>query len=447
MHAHHSIARKDLGAARPRAVIGALLAIVAMTACGSDPDDGAATPATSNTSRPAEVADTTSTEPAATQPTTTTTPATTTATTGNTTTATIEQMLAASLTDIPWNCCGANGPPTGAAIAIRSPGAEDLLISTGSEPGGAPFEPTAPFHASNIAAGLVQSVAHLLIDSGQLDPAATIDMWAPQMPDAATVTLQMLLDNSTGWGDSNDAGTENVLADLSRVWTLAEVVDVVAGLQPTGGTGREIDTTVLGYILEQTTGSPVADLVEQYITAPLGLNGTTIDIAAPKQPGYQNGVFVLDGTRIDTGSIPTDAYFSFYGAANSATSTLPDLLDLLDAWVTGDLLGPDRAATPDKFQSDDPDATFISGDAIPVNGYCDPRSGDELEYPCTPSEEGLNVMAIGRQPNAPGTTLVLWHFPATGISIAMHHNSNEWTTLDPLQELAIEIHDLIEVAK
>jgi CubicO group peptidase (beta-lactamase class C family) len=356
-------------------------------------------------------------------------------------------MLAASLTDIPWDCCGADGPPTGAAIAIRTPGADDVLISTGSEVDGAPFDATAPFLASGVASSLVQSVAHLLIDSGLLDPTATVDTWAPQMPDATTVTVQMLLDNSTGWGDFNDAGTENILADLSRVWALAEVVDVAAGLQPTGGTGREIDSTVLGHILEQTTGSPVSDLVTQYVTAPLGLDGTTIDIAAPKQPGYQNGVFVLNGARIDTGSIPTDAYWSFFGAAKSATSTLPDLLDLLDAWVTGELLGPDLAATPDKFRPDDPNSTFISGNAVPVNGYCDPRTGDELEYPCTPAEEGLNVMAIGRRPDAPGTTLVLWHFPATGISIAMHHNSNEWTTFGPLEELAIEIHDLVKVAE
>jgi CubicO group peptidase (beta-lactamase class C family) len=359
-------------------------------------------------------------------------------------------MLAASLTDIPWDCCGADGSPTGAAVAIRIPGADDVLISTGSDLDGAPFDPMAPFLASNIATSLVQSVAYLLIDSGALDPTATIDTWAPQMPDATTVTVQMLLDGSTGWGDFNAAINNNVVADLSRVWTLGEVVDVAAGLEPTGGTGREIDTTVLGYILEQTTGSSVADLVSQYVTAPLGIDGTTIDIAAPKQPGYQHGVFVLDGAVLDTASVPTDAYWSFLGAAGSATSTLPDLLDLLDAWVTGELLGPDRAATPDKFQPDNasPDSsTTIIAEGIPVNGYCDPRPGDELEYPCTPADDGLDVMAIGRQPSGVGTTLYLWYFPATGISIAMHHNSQEWVSRDPLSDLAIEIHDLVKVAE
>jgi CubicO group peptidase (beta-lactamase class C family) len=435
-------------------------AIVSLAACGSDkaaaPDRPAQSTTVIETTRPpstsppttAPPTPTTSVPPSTSAPLTTATPTTPTPTIDDATAGAIEQLLAASLTDIAWDCCGADGSPTGAAVAIRTPGANDVLISTGSELDGAPFDPTAPFLAANLGISLVQSVAHLLIDSGQLDPTATIDAWAPQMRDAGTVTVQMLLDNTTGWGDFNAAGTENILADLSRIWTLAEVVDVAAGLQPTGGTGREIETTVLGYILEQTTGSSVAELVKQYVTAPLGLDGTSTDIAAPNKPGFQYGVFVLNGTVVtDPGSVPTDAFFSFFAAANSATATLPDLLDLLDAWVSGELLGPDRAATPDKFRPDDPNATFISGDGIPVNGYCDPRIGEALEYPCTPAEEGLNVMAIGRQPNGVGTTLILWYFPATGISIAMHHNSNEWTAIEPLQDLAIEIHDLVEVAE
>ncbi len=428
-----------------------LLAISLVAACGGSDD---AQPSATDTAQATTVIDTTA--PPSTSPPTSASPASSappaTATPGidDAPVDTIEQMLAASLTDIPWNCCGAEGAPTGAAIAIRMPGADDILISTGSELDGAPFDPTAPFLAANLGTGLVQSVAYRLIDSGLLDPNATIDTWAPQMPDATTVTVQMLLDDSMGWGNFNDAGTSNVVADLSRIWTLAEVVDVAAGLQPTGGTGRDIATTVLGYILEQTTGSSVADLVTQYVTEPLELDGTTTDIAAPKQPGYQHGVFVLDGTVLDTASVPTDAYWSFYAAANTATSTLPDLLDLLDAWVTGELLGPDRAATPDKFQPDNasPDtSTTIIGEGIPVNGYCDPRTGDELQYPCTPADDGLDVMAIGRQPSGVGTTLYLWYFPATGISIAMHHNSEEWVSRDPLSDLAIEIHDLVKAAE
>ena len=154
-----------------------------------------------------------------------------------------------------------------------------MLISTGSELGGAPFDPKAPFLASNLGRSLVQSVAYRLVDSGVLDPTATIEAWVPRMPGAKTVTVQMLLDGTTGWGDFKTAINDNVLPDLSRVWTLGEVVDVAARLGTTGGTGREIDTTVLGYILEKATGSSIADLVRKHVTVPHGLNRTTIDVA------------------------------------------------------------------------------------------------------------------------------------------------------------------------
>lgn len=82
MHPHHSNARTDPGAKRPHAVIGALLALVAMTACGSDLDDGAATPATSDASRLAAQPDTTSPDPSVPEVTASaTTPDTTTPTT------------------------------------------------------------------------------------------------------------------------------------------------------------------------------------------------------------------------------------------------------------------------------------------------------------------------------------------------------------------------------
>jgi hypothetical protein len=40
----------------------------------------------------------------------------------------------------------------------------------------------------------------------------------------------------------------------------------------------------------------------------------------------------------------------------------------------------------------------------------------------------------------------VWYFPETGISVAMHHNSQEWLLRDPLSALAVNIHDLVAAA-
>jgi hypothetical protein len=345
----------------------------------------------------------------------------------------IESLLAASIADFDWSCCGADGTPSGASVAIRIPGLDDTLITVGTNIDGTPMDPEAQFSASNLSMGLVHSVAYRLIDTDVLDPTATVETWAPQMPDASTVTVQMLLDSTTGWGDFAGAVASNVVEDLERVWTLGEVVEVAATIAPTGDTGFEIESTVLGYIMEQVTGVTLSDLVSEYVTEPLGLDDTTIDISTPPPPDFQHGVFVLDGSRLDTASVPDDAYLSFLAAAGSARSTLPDLLDLLDAWVTGELLGPDRAATPDRFPATDasPDMpSTVYGKGLPLLGYLTPRTGGE-------------VLAIGRRPNGLGTTAFVWYFPDTGISIVMHHNSQEWASRDPLTSLVLDIHDLV----
>ena len=404
-----------------------------LTACNdSDPPDRAgADPAPTNS-----IASPPATEPSTTEPDVTVAPTTTPAVVDDVIVDEIESLLAASLVDISWDCCGVAAPATGASVAVRIPGKEDVLVGTGSTIDGAPFDPGAPFSASGVAVGLVQSVALRLIDDGVLDPAATVDTWAPQMRDASTTTVQMLLDNATGWGDFDGAVETNVLADLGRLWTLGEVVDVAATLTPTDGVGSEIEATVLGYILETVTGTSLSTLVADVVTEPLGLDSTTIDHTAPFPEGYQHGVFVLGGTLLDTATIDSTAFYSFLGAAASARSTLPDLLDLLDAWVTGDLLGPQHAAADRSFPESEATANGASASyqpGLPVLTYRVTRA------------DGSVVSAIGRRPNNVGTTTFVWYFPETGISVAMHHNSQEWRLRDPLSALAVNIHDLVAV--
>lgn len=450
--------------------VGLVTISLAMSACGGDDAAGTAatttpTPATVESTAPPTVAPDTASTPTSpvtsVSPETTSPPATTAPETAPPATTVpaideavateVERLLAASLTDIAWDCCGAAGNPTGAAVAIRVPGAQDLLIGVGQDVSGGNFDPTAQFDAASIGFSLVQSIALLAVDEGLLDPSATVDQWAPAMPNASQVTIQMLIDGTTGWGKFNSAIESNVTADLNRRWSLAEVVDVAATIPPESAPGEstwvtDISSTVLAYVLEQTTGKDIATLVTEYLAEPLGLQHTSMIYDAPGQSEYQHGVFVLGGQLLDTAATPTDAYFSFLGGSSAASSSLPDLLELLTGWVDGTLLGDDRRPTPSKFQSANTDpfaANTIFGSGIPVNGYCDPRPAEVSAYPCTPAPDGTNVMAVGRTPNGVGTTTILLHFPATGVSIAMHHNSQEWVAREDLIAVAIDIHDLV----
>ena len=152
---------------------------------------------------------------------------------------------------------------------------------------------------------------------------------------------------------STTALFDNVLADLSGSGRSARWSTSPPACSRPAAPAARSTPTVLGYIMEQTTGSSVAELVRQYVTTPLGIDQRQPPTSRPpNSPATSTASSCWTERCSDTASVPTDAYWSFLGAAGSATSTLPDLLDLLDAWVTGELLGADRAATPDKFRPD-----------------------------------------------------------------------------------------------
>ena len=86
-----------------------------------------------------------------------------------------------------------------------------------------PFDSGAPYPTGSLEDNLVQTVAWQLADEGDLDLDATIDTWLPDVPNADRVTIGMLADYTTGW---NRVDKETpIVADLSRRWTLAEVME------------------------------------------------------------------------------------------------------------------------------------------------------------------------------------------------------------------------------
>src|SRR5262245_17703345 len=155
---------------------------------------------------------------------------------GNTATAALESQiqtildLALAPGAIGWNCCGADAPPTGVNAAVRIPGRDDVVVAAGTNVDGTPFEPNAPYPTGSLQPSLVNTVAWQLVDEGTLDLDATIDAWLPDLPNADRVTIGMLADYTTGWNRVDK--TTPILADLSRRWTLAEVLEGMVGVPP-----------------------------------------------------------------------------------------------------------------------------------------------------------------------------------------------------------------------
>lgn len=353
----------------------------------------------------------------------------------------VEALLADAIAPgtIRWDASGVDIPPTAAVAAVRIPGHEDVLVAVGENVDGSPAEADAPFSVASLTESLVRTVAFQLIDDGVLDPTLTVDQWAPTLPNADRVTVQMVIDNETGWSNYGTIEPDPVVTDLERVWTLGEAVELRAtmmtALEEPGSRTNDGSTNemAMGLIVEGAGGRPLAELVRDMVAVPAGLDDTELlDGLGTAPAGYRHGVFAFDGTPTDTAGFSGVSYLTWNLATHSVVSTPTDMFDLLDAWASGALFTTDRTGAPDRY-APDPEGnpnTYV-GLGVPFNGYC----------PCADVEGGIEPSAIGRKPNALGTHTFLLRY-ADGISIVVNVNSGEMAEPTDLEAVVTSIHDI-----
>lgn len=438
----------DVNRPARRATITISIAATLLTACGGGSDSPTAigtTTVASPSGSGATTAPTTAPIPATIASTIASTTAPAPSTIAATTTApptpnlgdTVEQLLTAGMTDPTiWSDEPLAGQPTAGLVGVRIDGRPDVIVTAGTNVDGSAIGPTTQFNTGSLTPSLSRSIAYRLIDDGTLDPTTTVDRWVPTMPNAAQITVQMLFDGLTGWADNDGLVDTYVVPDLERSWTPDDVIATLSTVAPDdapGTPGGDIDNMVMPYVLEHATDTPYADLVATYVVEPLGLASTDVDPEAITRPGYLHGAFALQGVATSTNEVPTTAFFTFNRGHDTSSSTLGDLLDLLDAWVDGDLLGTDRAATATHFPtpaSGLTDVVSVPGIGTPVTVYC----------PCTAGAEGVAGIAIGRRPATVASTTLMLRYP-DGIDVVLHFNSNNWRDLDTVQHIADEIHE------
>lgn len=185
-----------------------------------------------------------------------------------------------------------------------------------------------------------------LVDEGKLRLDDTIERWFPSVPDASRITIRDLGDMSSGIASYvRDAPlVSRYLADPRQPWTVGELIADGLALPRVFAPGDGFDYSntnllMLGQIVEQVTGRPLAEVMRTKLFAPLGMRHTTyapaMKLPSPSWRGYtlQGST---DGTVLDaTGWNPT-----FTGAAGQIVSTLGDLRVWTRAVGSGSLLKP-----------------------------------------------------------------------------------------------------------
>jgi hypothetical protein len=171
------------------------------------------------------------------------------------------------------------------------------------------------------------------------------------------------------------------------------------------------------------------------------MTDTFLSVGSDDPADLQWGRFMLPGgtDAIDPRDLSPVAFRTIDPPSNALITTVPDLLELVNAWTTGEYQGGSRATSANFPASaaitDNGQVDSYLGQGIPFNGYC----------PCEPLGEGVTPSVTGRQPNGIGNVVLVYTYPDE-ISIVLQYNSQEYTSKGDVRKIADEVHDAVASA-
>jgi D-alanyl-D-alanine carboxypeptidase len=203
------------------------------------------------------------------------------------------------------------------------------------------------FPIGSVTKTFTATVILQLVQDGRLALSAPISRWVPWVQDARQITVQMLLNMTSGIYDeyqSNSQLIEEISGHPHRVFTPEEIVRMAVAHGPVGPPGTSGYTStnyiILGIIAQDITHETISDLINSQILQPLHLDQTTYSssnvLPSPSTLDY----------LIGNGSPKVIPLYdlSNLGAAGAMVSTASDMAVWAKALASGKLLSPTLAA-------------------------------------------------------------------------------------------------------
>ena len=204
------------------------------------------------------------------------------------------------------------------------------------------------FHMATLTTEITCTVLLRLVDAGTVQLNDEVADYVDWIPTLDGITLEQLCRHTSGLADYYPTLRSHFIANPARLWPTNELLSNGLALNRVGPPGEQVRESRTGILLlalalERRTGKPWADLAEQYVFGPLGLEGTRMPppsvtdhagvLGAYSAAIAQNGA-VDCAVLVDT----SDQSSSMGGAAAGAVSTLEDTRALSEAFATGALL-------------------------------------------------------------------------------------------------------------
>ncbi|WP_375386067.1 serine hydrolase domain-containing protein [uncultured Microbacterium sp.] len=253
----------------------------------------------------------------------------------------------------------ATGSP-GAIVGVWAPWSGTWVTALGTQtPAGSDaVSVDAQFRAGTVTRAMTCDVLYRLAAAGTMGLDDSVTKWVSGVPDLKDVTLRQLCDGTSGIGSSSAVLMGELLANPSRVWNPREFASFGLGQARTtqpGAAWRDSDAgyLLLGLALERASGQSAAELLQEDVFGPLGMDASSLPDSAPDSAsatvlkgyysqrggdGVVNCAAPLDITALSPSSAFTDS---------GAVTDIQDLGHYARALAQGSLLpaGTDRLAT------------------------------------------------------------------------------------------------------
>jgi D-alanyl-D-alanine carboxypeptidase len=203
------------------------------------------------------------------------------------------------------------------------------------------------FRIGNTTESFTSTLLLQLVDEGKIRLDDPLSKWYPSLPRADEITVAMLAGSTSGYADyvKNDAFLDAYHAYVFGHWSPSELIQIGTSMPMLFSPGAswsfsDTNFVLLGEILRQVGGKPVAQQIRERILEPLGLRDTVMTTTAETPPPVLHGY-------TDERGVYEDATFwnpSWATYTGNMTSTLADMGRWARAVGTGVLLSPQSGA-------------------------------------------------------------------------------------------------------
>jgi D-alanyl-D-alanine carboxypeptidase len=293
----------------------------------------------------------------------------------------------------------------------------------------APVTPDTLFSIGSISKTFVAALTGRLAARGTISLDDPLAKYVPTFYDAANITLRQLLNHTSGVRDLFDVMAPAILANRTRAWSTEEILAKVGSARYAFAPGHgywysNTDYVLLGAVIEQATGKPIAALVRSEFLEPLGLTHTFLQTEEEAPGAKAHGYFKPASAPVDQSAgtmLPFTAEATVVGPAGAYVSTATDLARWGDALYNGNVLDQATLAA--------------MADISQTQGFKAPYTPVHWPYGLGMEETSLaGQTAWGHRGHLDGFWSAMWYLPASHVTIVVIANA-EWA--DPVAAAAV----------